>query len=597
MTHPAFAQWRSPPPAQTPALKDAELPVFSPQTDNAHLHPSFLPPCEHGKGDDMHAHAFDLLSLSGPAPASTAVPSSVPAHPTSFLSATRPPTSSAVAPGTNGSPAAAGANNGSVPKARRMSSSTTGVLGRGKLGLMGDNVGLGLKDSRLSAPHAASFSGTAPVLSRRPTVSGPAPPLFDFAKTDRRPSVARPAATRAPASLPARSGYVHSPAQAQVHAPTLGGVAERPVDDMELDMAFGDDDEGERSGSAEREMEMDGEDEAGKDWEKLALGTGSGGVKGRRKGMVFKCESCAKEYRHPSCLVKHRWEHSPHWREPTQISMSKHQQVQMLEAAAILAHLDPTQPGRSLPSDKSLWPAILSPSNSSDALPAVSPAPGQSRRLSGRAPFTPSSFTTPLLPSMTKERKSSPGTDSTSSMTSDVEHKPGIPLAGRAGGASSIASSLPSLPQPGTPQSIGSLPDMAGLHFVNPAVAPGTSPIPHRLSVGGGGGNGVYGSSLSYAHVHAHTHAHAHGSFGTTGGTPLSLSSRIGMIGGGMFGKTVRTEVPSSNVRGGPADADDDDDLDLAGPRRGMGIAAAAAAARRKDEDGEEWGVAMDMEL
>lgn len=38
-----------------------------------------------------------------------------------------------------------------------------------------------------------------------------------------------------------------------------------------------------------------------------------------------------QEYRHPSCLVKHRWEHSPHWKEPTQLSMSKHQQVQMLE--------------------------------------------------------------------------------------------------------------------------------------------------------------------------------------------------------------------------------------------------------------------------
>jgi hypothetical protein len=40
-----------------------------------------------------------------------------------------------------------------------------------------------------------------------------------------------------------------------------------------------------------------------------------------------------QEYRHPSCLVKHRWEHSPHWKEPTQLSMSKHQQVQMLEVS------------------------------------------------------------------------------------------------------------------------------------------------------------------------------------------------------------------------------------------------------------------------
>ena len=79
----------------------------------------------------MHAHAFDLLSLSsdphdreraaglgfGPGPAQhQVVPSSVPAQGQSILSASRPV----------------------MPKARRMSSSTTGVLGRGKLGLTGE---------------------------------------------------------------------------------------------------------------------------------------------------------------------------------------------------------------------------------------------------------------------------------------------------------------------------------------------------------------------------------------------------------------------------------------------------------------------------
>jgi hypothetical protein len=67
---------------------------------------------------------------------------------------------------------------------------------------------------------------------------------------------------------------------------------------MELDMAFdGDEDdyeEGARSGSAEVDMEDDEEGEGKEDWRKLALGTGSGGVKGRRKGMVFKCENCGK---------------------------------------------------------------------------------------------------------------------------------------------------------------------------------------------------------------------------------------------------------------------------------------------------------------
>lgn len=41
--------------------------------------------------------------------------------------------------------------------------------------------------------------------------------------------------------------------------------------------------------------------------------------------------------------------------------MSKHQQVQLLEAAAILSHLSPdSATGTSLPDDRSLWPAYLS---------------------------------------------------------------------------------------------------------------------------------------------------------------------------------------------------------------------------------------------
>lgn len=88
------------------------------------------------------AHLLDLLSLSGasPNPSSVSLPKASPSAPlipssvpaTSVLSATRPPTSvnaSVVAP---------------TPKARRMSSSTTGVLGRGKLGATGEgSLGLG----------------------------------------------------------------------------------------------------------------------------------------------------------------------------------------------------------------------------------------------------------------------------------------------------------------------------------------------------------------------------------------------------------------------------------------------------------------------
>ncbi|KAK8854584.1 hypothetical protein IAR55_003323 [Kwoniella newhampshirensis] len=608
--------WRSPPPQETPLTEPSTLPVLlSPKPTktespniaqvgkNDLIHPSFLPPCEHGRDDgDMHAHAFDLLSLSGGTPAGTrpplpatkstntthAVPSSVPANSSSFLSSSRPPTVPATIVEKK--------ENGAVPpKARRMSSSTTGVLGRGKLGLTGtaDNgLGLGGVAKDIRAP---AYSGSTPIPNRRPTISGsPVPQLFDFARTDRRPSQPYSRSTTAiPASLPARNG---------LH---LRQAPPTPADDddIELDMEFDgdDDDEGEGSGrsvSADIDMDMDDEDgEVKKEWEKLALGTGSGGVKGRRKGMVFKCENCGKEYRHPSCLIKHRWEHSPHWKEPTALSMSKHQQVQMLEAAAILAHLDPTaNPGRSLPNDKSLWPAVLSPhlaGENAKVKPARSnrdPSLLRSPPSSVIQPLTPSSLREPLsLGTLAernmKERKSSPGSDSTtSSMGAGEPYIPqttglgikngasspysrptrpvGIQVTRPRGNSSSLSSSIPG---PATPQSVGSLPDMAGLNFRSGSIGNGSipnngmSPIPNRTM-------------------------------------PLYL--KAGMVGGGMFG-AINTAVPSSSVRSGAADLPEDDEEgeEDDGWGRGKKGSSEEAEERRKNE-GEEWaGMAMEMEL
>ena len=70
-------------------------------------------------------------------------------------------------------------------------------------------------------------------------------------------------------------------------------------------------------------------------------------------GMI--CEICGKGYKHASCLSKHRyvsgrlwliliemirWEHSPHWSQTSKLLISKHQQVQLLEAAQILVHMN-----------------------------------------------------------------------------------------------------------------------------------------------------------------------------------------------------------------------------------------------------------------
>ncbi|KAI7861580.1 hypothetical protein BDF14DRAFT_1705150, partial [Spinellus fusiger] len=53
-----------------------------------------------------------------------------------------------------------------------------------------------------------------------------------------------------------------------------------------------------------------------------------------------RCEQCGKVYKHFNCLVKHRWEHSEEWELTSKLLLTKHQQVQMLEAAAILMSMD-----------------------------------------------------------------------------------------------------------------------------------------------------------------------------------------------------------------------------------------------------------------
>ncbi|ORX38291.1 hypothetical protein BD324DRAFT_620292 [Kockovaella imperatae] len=614
-----LSQWRSPPPImETPLVEAASLPadsflgsnLLSPKPFKHDVEFSsrgpLIPPCEHSHSDgEMHSHAFDLLSLSGPSPSSdTAVPSSVPA--TSVLSATRPTGITAALP----------------PKPRRMSSSTTGVLGRGKLGLTGDSTHPPPNaNGRPTLNHAATHSSS----SRRPgSSSSTTPQLFDFTKTDRRPShngprpvvhdrrsISNPLIA---ASLPNGSSlgsHVHNSSfKSALRAQALaqnGALRANAVEDGELDMTFDGEDEDDELGSLEDlDMDLDGEDLTPEEIKKLALGSGSGGVKGRRKGMVFKCENCGKEYRHPSCLIKHRWEHSPHWQEPTQVSMSKHQQVQLLEvssgdirsvpqislnhlqAAAILAHLDPSQ-GRSLPTDKSLWPAILSPMLGETAQlrrPSVS---GETASRDPSSVRSPQSTVPPLTPSslrdvsnMQQPRKSSPGSDSTTSSdgysqlrVNGIDHsRPvGINANAKANGhhnrpTSSLSSSIPG---PGTPQSVGSLPnELAGLHFYpqgTPSSLAGSnaiSPIPNR------------------------------------GGAPLSLKSRGG-VGGGMFGP-INTAMPSSSVRSG-AMADDEEELSSEGrgdgsSPRGRGKSSSEEVEeRRKNREGEEWGMAMEMEL
>jgi transcription elongation factor Elf1 len=63
-------------------------------------------------------------------------------------------------------------------------------------------------------------------------------------------------------------------------------------------------------------------------------------IEHNNKKMTYQCMECGKSYKHRNCLSKHVWEHSEEWELASSFLLTKHQQVQMLEAAAILMTID-----------------------------------------------------------------------------------------------------------------------------------------------------------------------------------------------------------------------------------------------------------------
>lgn len=96
-------------------------------------------------------------------------------------------------------------------------------------------------------------------------------------------------------------------------------------------------------------------------------------------------------------------------------------------------------------------------------------------------------------------------------------------------------------------------------------------------------------------------------------GSSLSLKARTGLVGGGMFG-AINTSVRSSSVRSGAIDDDlheeEEEELDEeaeeallhggGGGTTGRSVRTSSseeAEERRKGREGEEYGMAMEMEL
>lgn len=69
-------------------------------------------------------------------------------------------------------------------------------------------------------------------------------------------------------------------------------------------------------------------------------GSALGSSKKKPGNGELKCETCGKGYKHSSCLTKHLWEHTPEWSITSKLLISKHQQVQLLEAASVLVAMN-----------------------------------------------------------------------------------------------------------------------------------------------------------------------------------------------------------------------------------------------------------------
>ncbi|KAI9929287.1 hypothetical protein ASPWEDRAFT_168873 [Aspergillus wentii DTO 134E9] len=102
---------------------------------------------------------------------------------------------------------------------------------------------------------------------------------------------------------------------------------------------------------------------------------GSQAIKNEAKRVMadLRCERCGKGYKHGSCLSKHMWEHDPAWTITSKLLISKHQQVQLLEAASVLVtmnHDGPSGEGHEAESELS----SASPDASSELRDGISSA-------------------------------------------------------------------------------------------------------------------------------------------------------------------------------------------------------------------------------
>ncbi|KAI0180977.1 hypothetical protein GGR52DRAFT_577651 [Hypoxylon sp. FL1284] len=166
---------------------------------------------------------------------------------------------------------------------------------------------------------AANAAAVAAALEEAGDKVGPLP----IAVNSRRGTMSKPAAARSaivgslpspPASLPTHRFSMAMKSEA----------AENAIDDDSNDMSADEGEAGPQNARIRRASDGQPLTKEGKKSSRIEL----------------RCDKCGKGYKHSSCLTKHLWEHTPEWSLTSKLLISKHQQVQLLEAASVLVAMN-----------------------------------------------------------------------------------------------------------------------------------------------------------------------------------------------------------------------------------------------------------------
>ncbi|KAG8881763.1 hypothetical protein FRB97_009172 [Tulasnella sp. 331] len=301
-------------------------------------------------------------------------------------------------------------------------------------------------------------------------------------------------------------------------------------------------------------------DEMDEDEVKGALSHG-----GKRKGTIYRCESCSKVYRHPNCLLKHRWEHSPHWREASKFLLSKHQQVQLLEAAAILSHLSPQEgggkgTGTSLPEDRSLWPSYLS----GGLLPAPSTKTPSGVKSSNIAVTRVKNPPPNAAPPPAMKREGSSEEENLHPMSTSNSKDSGY---SSGGGPSSLPAETAQAPflngrsvsdqtSRRTEATQKGSPAPAGLYFGSVDAIPTNPILSQNMSLGYGFNHSI-AQSMQPQYLSNHSDVPPYARGGTSG-----IGKARSMRRHGRTSSSLSSSYTRSSIRGGGADDEDEDDDD-----------------------------------